>query len=187
MNPPATETAGKVWWLVASRGILALALGIIALTWPQLPITVLLVLVGCTAMIDGVLNLLIGLLHRRAGWGWSILEGLAGLGVGALLIAIPHTIGNLAALAIAGWAVLVGAIQLIMAVRQRRANTRSWRWQGVYGVLLLAVGVFFIANPAAGTALLGSAIGVAALIASAVLLYGAIQLFRRRPRVTATF
>ena len=51
------EGLARHWWVMAVRGAAALLFGIVALIWPQITLTVLVLLFGAYALVDGVLAL----------------------------------------------------------------------------------------------------------------------------------
>lgn len=178
----APRTHGRqLWWLILLRGLLILTLGITAIMWPGLTAPVLIYGFGVLALADGFLNVIIGALYQGSGWGWAILEGAIGVGIGAVVVVFPPVTPDLVVAVLAVWMLATGAVQLLMSMRLSRAGSRAWTWMTVSGLVAAATGLFLLLNPAVAAVMLGSVFGLVACVIGLVLLYGAYRLFRTQP------
>ncbi len=67
-----------LWWLVLLRGILLIAVGILALVLPGLSVLVFIVMLAAWAVVDGVILIGSAISARKdhAGWGWLVVQGV---------------------------------------------------------------------------------------------------------------
>ena len=154
------------WWLVEIRGVAAIALGLLAFLWPGLTLLVLVTLFAAYMLIDGI-ALLVSL--RRAEPATSghrlavALMGILGVGVGIATIVWP-TITALALLyLVAFWAITLGVVQVIAAIRLRR-DISGELWFVVGGLLTVVFGVFILAFPGSGLLSLVWIVGAWAIV-----------------------
>lgn len=180
ITAPRTRSR-QLWWLILLRGLLLVTLGIIAILWSGLSAPVLIYGFGVFALADGFLNLIIGALYQGSGWGWAMLEGALGVGIGALVIVFPPGTPDLVVAVLALWMLAIGAVHLLMSVRLSRVGSRSWTWMTISGLTAAATGLFLLLNPAVAAAMLGSVFGLVASVMGLVMLYGAYRLFRTQP------
>jgi uncharacterized membrane protein HdeD (DUF308 family) len=82
-------------------------------------------------------------------WWVLLLAGLAGIGIGALMLLRPDVTALALVFYIAIWAVAVGVLQIVAAVRLRK-EIEGELWLGLAGVACVAFGGLLVANPAAG-------------------------------------
>jgi uncharacterized membrane protein HdeD (DUF308 family) len=175
------ETLTRYWWTVALRGTLAILFGVTALVWPRITLFALVLLFGAFAVVDGAFALAAAL-GRRADTVsrmWLVLQGLAGIVVGALAFVWPG-ITALALLWLIGiWAIVIGVLEVIAAARLRRDLRGEWLL-GLSGAATALFGILLIAWPAAGVLTLVALIGVSAVVFGAALLALAERLRRRQ-------
>ncbi|WFF41206.1 HdeD family acid-resistance protein [Salinicola endophyticus] len=124
----AYRGAGKGWLI--GYGVFSVLFGLLAIFDPLSMASALLVLVGIWLVIAGVFRLLLALRIRRPvpgqGWtapgeGWTVLSGVLALLLGILLIASPLSGLVVTALWIGVVALIYGVIQIIAALRVRKA------------------------------------------------------------------
>jgi uncharacterized membrane protein HdeD (DUF308 family) len=85
---------------------------------------------------------------------------------------------------IAVWAVGIGVLQVIAAVRLRHDITGEW-WLALGGIASVAFGVLLMWNPAGGALAVLWLIGSFALVWGVMLLLGGFDVRRLHKRVTA--
>jgi uncharacterized membrane protein HdeD (DUF308 family) len=113
------------WWLVLT-GILGIAAGLIALLWPGITALVLIVFIGAWAIARGAMEIVAAIQLRKEIEGeWllvlaGVLSVLFGLGVliypGAGALALAWLIGI--------YAIAIGAVMVVLALRLRQHNAR---------------------------------------------------------------
>jgi len=160
-------TLSKNWWYVTIRGAAAIVFGLLALIWPDITLTALVLLFGAYSLVDGALTL--GSAFGRRGEGgnraWLILSGIAGIGIGIITFVWPD-VTTLALLAlIAAWAIVTGVLDVMTAIRLRREIEGEWMYI-VSGVLSVIFGLLLIIFPA------GGALALIILIGSFAIVYG---------------
>jgi uncharacterized membrane protein HdeD (DUF308 family) len=151
------------WWLVALRGLAAIAFGILAFIWPGVTLSVLVLLFGAYAIVDGVLALYTAV--RSGGkqiWA-PLLEGIVGIVAGLVAFSLPGLTALTLVFVIAAWAILTGVMEVIAAVRLRQVISNEWAliFSGVLSVLF---GALLVAQPGAGALALIWLIGIYAVI-----------------------
>lgn len=154
---------------VALRGILAIALGILALSHPGVA-TFLLVAFSVFAIADGVIRIVLALrgVSQDPAWWLHILEGIVGIIIGLVALRIVHSLITLT-WTIAEWAAVIGIISLVFsAVAWRRLHS-AWMWALAGIVLLVFAGVLIWAT-FGGVQTTGYAIGFFGIV------YGAVSL-----------
>ena len=82
-------------------------------------------------------------------WWVLLLQGLLGIGVGVLTLFNPAITAVALLIYIAVWAIGMGVLQVIAAVRLRHDITGEW-WLALGGIAGVAFGILLIRNPAAG-------------------------------------
>ena len=170
------------WPILALRGILAVLFGLTAFIWPELSLRLLVYLFGAYALGDGLVSvvyLLAGQLKRND-WWLPLLKGLASIAVGVAVFVWPLLTAVLLLIFIAIRAVILGALDIISAIR--------WREEAVGpgllvlgGVVSLLFGLFVLIRPGAG------ALALLWLVATYAVVVGVVQLVlafvvRRRGR-----
>jgi uncharacterized membrane protein HdeD (DUF308 family) len=162
----ADDLFKRAWWAVALRGLLAIVLGIMILTWPQMTIAVFVAMLGVYLFFDGVFALTAAFTAaaRSKTWWPYMLEGLISIGVGILAFARPPTFLKVIIVLIALRSVIVGIAELWTGAAVRRTTgVAPWMlWLG--GIASLAFGVLLFARPTSGMFALVWVAGVYAIV-----------------------
>src|SRR6266700_271759 len=95
------------WGLVALRGVVALAFGLLTIARPGITLAALIILFGAYALVDGVFSVWAALANRRGEPHWValLLAGLAGIVVGVLTFLMPGITALILLYFIATWAI----------------------------------------------------------------------------------
>jgi uncharacterized membrane protein HdeD (DUF308 family) len=176
------ETLSRYWWAVALRGVAAVAFGIVAVIWPDVTLSVLVLLFGAYALVDGVISLTTALLGGSLGdrrRGWLVLEGVVGIAVGLITFAWPDITTVALLWLIAAWAIGTGVLEIGAAVRLRRELTNEWLLV-LGGVLSVAFGLFLVVRPEDGALAVVWVVGLYAIVFGAALAALARRLRRCR-------
>jgi uncharacterized membrane protein HdeD (DUF308 family) len=153
------------WWALVLRGFFDVLFGIAAFVWPGITLAVLVLLYGAFALVDGSFAIAAVLVGRTRGMpSWALLvEGLAGIAVGAITFFWPGITQLALLFMIAAWAVVTGVFEIVAAVWLRKEIRGEWLL-ALSGVLSVAVGVALVVNPGAGLLAISWMIGTYAII-----------------------
>jgi uncharacterized membrane protein HdeD (DUF308 family) len=164
------------------RGVLSVMLGIVAIFWPGITLTVFVLLFGAFVFADGVVSLIRGFTSNRIhGRSWvHALLGLLGIAVGVLTFMQPGLTLLVLVMYIAAWAIVRGVLELVAAVRLRRVITGEWLL-ALSGVLSLVFGFLVFAFPGAGALTIAWLFGIYAIAAGIVLMMLGFRLRRPLP------
>lgn len=171
------ETLLRYWWMLALRGAIALAFGLLALLLPGLTLLSLIALFAAYALFGGALWT-VGALHNRKvddHWWVLLMAGLAGIGAGLIALVHPALTALVLILLIGANALVTGVLDIVMAVRLRR------RIQGepllvLAGVMSILFGaVVFLYPLGAGALALVWLVGVYAIATGLLLLALALR------------
>jgi uncharacterized membrane protein HdeD (DUF308 family) len=171
------ELFTKRWWVFLLRGLVAIAFGILAVIWPRITIQVLLILFGVFVLLDGVFSLIAGVVaigsHKR--WWAMLLSGVLGIAIGLLTFFWPSITGVVLLYLIGAWAVVIGIMDILIAVQLRREIEGEWMMI-LDGVFSLVIGVLFFIFPRQGALALVWLIGLFAIAIGIILLILAMRL-----------
>jgi uncharacterized membrane protein HdeD (DUF308 family) len=163
--------------LLLVRGLIGVAIGIVAIAWPGITIAVLVSIFGLYAVIDGITNLMIGLNRSQPhGRSWAqVLQGVAGVFVGVLAFIWPGVTALMLVLFIASWAIVTGILEIVAAIRLRKVIEREWLLV-LSGTLSVLFGLLIFAFPAAGALGIAWLLGIYAAAAGTVLVALALRM-----------
>jgi uncharacterized membrane protein HdeD (DUF308 family) len=168
-NMFAIDELARNWWVVALRGVAAILFGAAAVVWPTLTLGVLVLLYGAYALVDGVLAIITALRadapHRVA----MALNGVISVVAGLIAFFLPGLTALALVYVIAFWAILTGVVQVVSAVRIRRAITNEWSLI-LAGILSVVFGVLLAVSPGSGALALVLIIGIYAVLFGIMLL-----------------
>ena len=147
-----TSMLARNWWLLAIRGIAAIAFGILAIMWPGLTLAVLIALFAAYAIVDGA-SLLIALIRgdpaaRRSGWAVAII-GILGVVAGIIAIVYPQLTAVTLLYVVAFWAIAIGVFQVITAIRLRQ-EIEGELWLAIGGIISILFGLYLAIFPGSG-------------------------------------
>ena len=138
------------WWSVLLRGILYLVVGFLLVTSTQDAAIVLVQFFGILAIIEGILIGIAAIVARKElgkSWWHSLVHGLVSFAFGLILLWEPGITVAAVVYLIALWAMIVGAIQLLMAW-QIRKETEFEFLLVITGLISLIFGLVLFRNPA---------------------------------------
>src|SRR5215218_1338040 len=107
LQQPASPLSALAWGVLVIGGIFAIIIGLVAIIWPSVTFTVLVVLLGVFAFVSGLFTVLVGAVWPP-GWGlrWlMVLQGVLGILVGVLVFIRPETAELVLLYVIAAWAI----------------------------------------------------------------------------------
>ncbi len=147
-----------------ARGILAVAVGIIALAWPSVTVLALVILFAVYAFIAAGLQAARAFSSRKAGPVIGhLLLGLADLAAGVIALAWPAPTALVLVLIVGVWAVIAGLAEFSAAFASGEpAGTRAMLILG--GLATIAFGVVLCTRPGIGAITLALLFGLFNLI-----------------------
>jgi uncharacterized membrane protein HdeD (DUF308 family) len=158
-------TLAQNWWALVVRGVCAVLFGLAAFVWPGLTLTVLVLLYGVYALIDGLLAVIWSVVGRHPGAFPTgvLLAGIAGIIFGVITILWPGLTALALLYLIAAWAIVRGVFEIVAAISLRREIDNEWLL-GLSGALSVLLGVVLVLAPGAGALALAWWIGSVAIV-----------------------
>ena len=147
-----------------ARGILALAVGVIALAWPSVTVLALVILFAVYAFMASGLQAARAFSSRKAGPVFGhLLLGLVDLAAGVIALAWPGPTALVLVLIVGTWAVIAGLVEFSAAFASGEpAGTRALFI--LSGLVTIAFGVVLCARPGIGAVTLALLFGLFNLI-----------------------
>jgi uncharacterized membrane protein HdeD (DUF308 family) len=161
--------------LLALRGVIALAFGVLAVIWPGMTMVALAILFGAYALVNGVVEMIAAFRRpqdaaRRTA---QVVAGLLGVAAGLVALVWPGITALVLVVLFGAWAVVTGAMEIWAATRV------PGQWLTlVIGALTMIVGVLVLIRPVIGAVALALTIGVYAIAAGVLMLVESWRLHR---------
>ena len=171
LQRPASPLSALAGGALVIGGIFAIIIGLVAIIWPSITFTVLVVILGVYAFVSGLFTVLVGAVWPP-GWGLRglmLLEGVLGIVVGVLIFIRPESASIALMYLIAAWAIITGILQIVQALRLRRVIDGEWTLI-VGGLASVIFGVLLAIWPKEGLIALVWIFGVFAVV------FGVMQL-----------
>ena len=126
------STFAANWRALALRGLIALLFGLVVLFWPGLVLTVLALLFGIYAAVDGAITFVPALRSSDRGPQKSLplAEGAVGIVAGLVAILWPGLTTSGLVYVIAGWALVTGVLKILTSVLLRAEVENGWLLAG---------------------------------------------------------
>jgi uncharacterized membrane protein HdeD (DUF308 family) len=158
------------WWTFTLRGVLALLFGILAFVAPGATLTTLIFVFGFFAILNGLFALYAAWnLRSFDRWWVLLLEGLLGIAAGAIALFYPGAAAIAFLSILAAWAILVGILQIVAAIRLRKEIENEWSL-GLGGLASVVFGVLLVVWPRSGLVAISWMIGLYAIVFGIMLL-----------------
>ena len=136
-------------WLFIVRGIVAIAVGILAFVYPAPTLAALIVVFGFYAVFNGVLAIAAGLeAFARPNW-WLVAGGIAGIVIGFYAFSQPNATAEALVVVVGIFAIVTGVAELAVAATVGSIFGNRFLF-ALSGVVALALGVLLIMAPGAG-------------------------------------
>jgi len=147
------------------RGIFAILFGIAAFIWPGLTIEILVSLFGAYALVDGIFAVIVGIQQggEAKRWWAVVLEGIAGIVLGVLILVWPGTTATVLLAFIAAWAIVTGMLEIAAAIGLRKVIQGEWTLI-LAGAASVLFGGLLILQPTAGAVAIIWLIGAYAIV-----------------------
>jgi len=164
--------AARQWWVLVLQGLLGIAVGILAIIFPDLALATVALLFAVWAIVSGVSQLSAGWRVAEArGRSWPFLvSGAVSVIAGILAVLYPDVTILYLILLLGAWILISGMMEVYTAWRIRNEVTGEWVL-ALGGALRVIAGILILAMPYIG------AILTAALFALWAILSGAGALF----------
>src|SRR6185369_6144718 len=149
---PLVRALAENWWLLLLRGVASIIFGVLAFIWPGLTLVALIFLWGAYAIVDGVIALWAAISGKAGAiaprW-WLAVVGIVGLLAGVVAFGSPGLTALVLLMFIAGWAIVVGVLEIWGAIQLRKEIDGEW-WLILSGLLSIAFGALLFARPGPG-------------------------------------
>jgi len=175
------STMASNWRALALRGLIALLFGLVILFWPGLVLTVLSILFGIYAAVDGAITLVPALRSPDRGTRRSLplAEGAVGIIAGLVALLWPGLTAIGLVYVIAGWAVATGVLKILTAILLRAEVQNGWMLTGT-GALSALFGILLVTLARSDVPFLAPFIGGFAVVVGLALIVFAFRLRERR-------
>jgi len=165
----AARTLRRIWWLPVLRGLLLLVLGLLLMAQPTASLQAIVWLFAVFAIVDGVVAVIQGLSNRGIpGWTWWVVQGLAGLAIGVVVVLWPGPTVRVLFFLLAAWLLVLGVVSILGAVALSRSRDAGWHWPLAFGLVCTLFALLLIARPQATLAVFGVLLGLFAFVGGAL-------------------
>jgi uncharacterized membrane protein HdeD (DUF308 family) len=170
------------WWAIAIRGVLGIVVGVIGFVMPATTMLALVLLFAAYMLVDGVFAIVAAVraARQRDRWGLLVLEGVAGIIAGVIVVLWPGITVLAFVLLVAAWALVSGTLMVVAAFHLNFNHGRWWLVLG--GAASIVYGVLLLVAPLIGALVLAWWFGVYTFVFGVALL---ILAFRLKARTQA--
>jgi uncharacterized membrane protein HdeD (DUF308 family) len=170
-----------------ARGILAVAVGVVALAWPSVTVLALVILFAIYAFMAAGTEAVRAFNTQTAGPAIGhLLLGLVNIGAGVIALAWPGPTALVLVLIVGAWATVTGLLEISAGFRAAEsAGTRALFF--VSGLISIAFGIVLFARPGIGAVTLALVFGLFNLIYGISALVLGIDLRRTHHRLASPF
>ena len=146
------------------RGLLAIAVGVVSVAWPNITVGAFVILFAVYAFIAAAMDAVRAFSSSRAGpvVGYLLLAVLA-LAAGVVALVWPNITALVLVLWIAAWATVSGVIEVVLAFRQGETAGERAMW-AITGLVSIALGVVLFIRPDIGALSLATVFGLFSII-----------------------
>ena len=146
------------------RGIAAVLFGVLTFVWPNLTLSVLVLLFGVFAVVSGITAVAAALRKREVpGWGLLLFEGILGILAGGVALVWPGITALAFLSLLAAWAIILGIMELVAPLAFPMTGGRA-ALTALAGVASIVFGILIAAQPASGLLAVVWLIGVYAMV-----------------------
>jgi len=168
------------WWATVLRGLLAIGVGILAWTRPEIFWASLVLVFAVYAIVDGLFAIVAAIKGETRDRVLHLLEGVLGIVVGVIVLIYPDQAGRAIVLVIGLWAAATGIVEIASAIRLRREIKDEWLL-GLGGVVSVILGAILIVRPQFGQVTTTYVLGSYGLIFGVVLVMLGLRLREFKP------
>jgi uncharacterized membrane protein HdeD (DUF308 family) len=146
----AVLVLAQLWWAFVLRGVLGIVFGVVVILFPDIGLVAIVALFAAWALVGGVSSLVSSWRSRaHRDWWVGVVEGLAGIAAGVVAILLPAAASLALLFLVAGWAIVIGVLQIWMAIRLREQITGEL-WMGISGAISILFGLLLVIFPGTG-------------------------------------
>jgi uncharacterized membrane protein HdeD (DUF308 family) len=167
------ETKGyRNWWMMAVNGLIAIIFGLILLFLTKDDIEKFAFYFGIIIFIGGILLVFSAIRNIRNDKGglMIMLEAVATLAIGAIIMLSPANSLKLFLMLIGIWALVIGIIQLVILINFK-GNLASKNMLMVSALVTLALGVFLFFDPLTFAVFVAKVMGVIFALVGILMVY----------------
>ena len=158
------QLIGNFRTMVLFRGIAAVLFGIITLVWPNMTLSVLVLLFGVFAVINGITAVAAALRSTgEQGWGLLLFEGILGILAGVVALVWPGITALAFLYLLAAWAILTGIMEIIAPLSFPMSGGRA-ALTALAGLASILFGILIAAQPSSGLLAVVWLIGIYAIV-----------------------
>ena len=140
----------RPWWEMVLRGILLLLLGVLAMVYPDITLGIIILLFGAIILVEGIF-LVIGAIMVKAEdpmWVVLLIGGIISIILGGIILAWPDLTARVVLFLIGAWALIVGLINLMWAIKVRKNEEVTGKGiHAVFGIIGISFGLICIVWP----------------------------------------
>ena len=159
-----TTLAAQNWAMFVLRGIVALALGVLAFAAPAPTLAALIFVFAAYAIIDGVVAIVLGFSAPQGPRWLLVIGGILGVVIGAFTVVSPQVTAVALVLLIGAFAIVRGVAEVGNAIWVRDYIESAWLYV-LSGIVSVVFGTFLIVAPGDGALAVLFVIGFYALFA----------------------
>jgi uncharacterized membrane protein HdeD (DUF308 family) len=176
MQPFAPRFANLLLW----RGISAIIFGLLALLWPGITLSILLIIFGAFLFADGILHVAASFGHVKHDndWWYQLIRGILSIFLGAVTLWAPFVTGLVLVWYVGGWLLFIGILEIIVSIRLGK-KLKGEGWYIIGGILSILMGILFFVFPIASAWTFIWIVGVYSVVAGIWLLGAYIRIRRR--------
>lgn len=158
---------GVHWWALTLRGIATILFGVVAVVWPGLTLVTLVYLLSAFIAINGIINIVEGLMSigKHRAWVLTLLLGFLQVAVG--LYFVRHLTVTLATFILVAGLLFIarGVLEVVVAFAEDGVSATGRTMTILAGVVSFLVGVVLLFQPVASGLAFVWLFGVFALVA----------------------
>ena len=157
------------------RGILAIAIGVVSVAWPQITIGAFVILFAVYAFMVAVADAARGFSSQHAGpvVGYLLL-GLLSLAAGVVALAWPGITALVLTLCVGAWALVTGVAEVVLAFRREESAGERAMWI-LGGLISIALSVVLFIRPDIGAVSLATVFGLFSIVSGINAIVLAVQ------------
>jgi uncharacterized membrane protein HdeD (DUF308 family) len=161
VSPPDDQRAslGRLWWLILALGLVSVVIGVLAILYPEIATTKVVLVLGVLLLVAGVFEVVHAVLVRNLrGFALHLLGAALYLIVGLFILEDPDRAAVVLTLLLAAAFFVGGVLRIVFSLIDKLP---AWPWVLLNGVVNLILGVLIWRGwPGSSLVIIGLFVGI---------------------------